>query len=193
MKRCLISVILFVLLCTAAFAQTSVTLAWDANTETNLGGYKVYWGTASRVYGAPVTLGKVTTYKLTGLPCGVSLYFAVTAIDNGTPPMESGYSNEPTVRLLCAPTGLKITATSVAAVQRKEATLVASTNLPATTTLAYSIGGAWYAVRVDEAAALEHRITLTNLRPHTQYRYRWSAITEDGATDATEIQSFMTR
>jgi len=68
-----------------------VTLAWDPNTETDLAGYKIYYGTASRVYGAPIVIGNQTTYTVTGLPPGV-FYFAVTAYN--TAGLESGYSNE---------------------------------------------------------------------------------------------------
>lgn len=75
-----------------------VTLAWDPNSETDLAGYKVYWGTASRTYGPPVTLNlaesghPAPTYSVTGLPICVRQYFAVTAWS--TAGLESGYSNE---------------------------------------------------------------------------------------------------
>jgi len=72
--------------------QFGVTLAWDANVETDLAGYKVYWGSASRTYGAPVTVGLVTTYKVEGLTTPGVYYFAVTAYNAAG--QESGYSNE---------------------------------------------------------------------------------------------------
>jgi len=68
-----------------------VTLAWDPNTETDLAGYKLYIGTASRTYGPPILLGKVTTYTVTNLAPG-TYYFAVTAYN--TAGLESGFSNE---------------------------------------------------------------------------------------------------
>ena len=74
-----------------AITAFGVTLQWDANAETDLVGYKVFWGTASRTYGAPVTLGKVTTYKVEGLTTPGVYYFAVTAFNAAG---ESGYSNE---------------------------------------------------------------------------------------------------
>ncbi len=75
---------------TAAAGQ--VTLAWDANTEPDVSGYKLYSGTATRVYGTPITVGNVLTYTVTGLADGQTFYFAVTAYD--TFGNESGYSNE---------------------------------------------------------------------------------------------------
>ncbi len=72
-------------------AAADVTLQWDPNTETDLAGYKVYYGTASRTYGAPVTIGLQTTYTVTGLTAG-TYYFAVTAFN--TAGLESGFSNE---------------------------------------------------------------------------------------------------
>ncbi len=40
-----------------------VTLAWDMNSEPNVTGYKIYYGTASRNYDWVIDVGKVT-----GLP-----------------------------------------------------------------------------------------------------------------------------
>src|SRR4030042_17810 len=71
-----------------------IRLAWDANSEPDLAGYKVYYGTASRVYGTPMNVGNVTTYTVTGLTLGQTYYMAVTAFDNATPANESGYSTE---------------------------------------------------------------------------------------------------
>jgi hypothetical protein len=55
-----------------------VKLQWDPNSETNLAGYKVYIGTASRTYGVPITIGLQPTYTVSGLAPG-TYYFAVTA------------------------------------------------------------------------------------------------------------------
>ena len=79
-----------------------VTLAWDPNSETDLAGYKVYYGTASGVFGAPITLGKVTTYTVTGLAPG-TYYFAVTAYNAAG--LESGFSNEVFTTIPGTPSG----------------------------------------------------------------------------------------
>ena len=55
-----------------------VTLGWNANTESELAGYKLYYGTASRQYTTSIDVGKVITYTLSGLPTG-TYYFALTA------------------------------------------------------------------------------------------------------------------
>jgi hypothetical protein len=78
----------------ALTAPTSSTafLSWDANTEEDLAGYKVYIGTASRAYGPPVDVGNVTSFKVLNLVRAQTYYFAVTAYD--TSGNESGYSTE---------------------------------------------------------------------------------------------------
>ena len=72
--------------------SSSATLTWNPNTETDLAGYKVYVGTASGTYGAPIDVGNVTTFQVVNLSQGQTYYFAVTAYDySGN---ESGFSNE---------------------------------------------------------------------------------------------------
>ena len=81
----------------ASAATSSVTLAWDANTEADLAGYKLYRATtAGGPYTLAQTVGKVTTTTLTGVVDGTH-YFVLTAFDNKTPtPNESGHSNQVT-------------------------------------------------------------------------------------------------
>lgn len=71
----------------------SATLRWNANTETDLAGYKVYRATSSGAYGAPIaTLGKTTSYTATNLSTSTTYYFVITAYDSvGN---ESSYSIE---------------------------------------------------------------------------------------------------
>ena len=68
-----------------------VTLAWDANSESDLGGYRVHYGTSSTSYSVHIDVNKATTYTVTGLTAGQTYYFAATAYD--TSGNESGFSN----------------------------------------------------------------------------------------------------
>ena len=70
----------------------AVGLAWDANTESDLAGYKVYYGTTSGNYSQSIDVGNTTEYTLTGLAENVTYYIAVTAYDLGN--NESAYSVE---------------------------------------------------------------------------------------------------
>lgn len=73
-----------------------VTLSWDANSESDLAGYKVYWGISPRNYSNVITVPGVPsypTYTILGL-VPRRYYFAVTAYN--TDGLESGFSNEVT-------------------------------------------------------------------------------------------------
>lgn len=59
----------------------TAALSWTANTESDLAGYKVYMGTQSGVYGAPITLGKVSTYQAANLKMGTTYFFSISAYD----------------------------------------------------------------------------------------------------------------
>lgn len=76
----------------------SVTLGWNPNSETDLAGYKIYYGTASRNSGGytiPNSHARITagteTYTFPSLPDG-TYYFSLTAYD--TSDNESEFSNE---------------------------------------------------------------------------------------------------
>src|SRR2546422_7956024 len=82
-------------LCSLAPALSSaaqVTLAWDPNTDPDLAGYKLYYGTSSGSYPFSVDVGNVTSYTLSALLEGRIYYFAAT--DYNLSLAESGFSNE---------------------------------------------------------------------------------------------------
>jgi chitodextrinase len=82
-------------ICSLAPALSSaaqVTLAWYANTEPDLAGYKLYYGLSSGSYQFSVDVGNVTSYTLSGLLDGRIYYFAATAYNLSL--AESGFSNE---------------------------------------------------------------------------------------------------
>src|SRR2546425_418414 len=76
----------------ALSSAAQVTLAWDANTEPDLAGYKLYYGFSSGSYPFSADVGNVTSYTLSGLLEGRIYYFAATAYNSSLG--ESGFSNE---------------------------------------------------------------------------------------------------
>ena len=76
----------------------TIKLGWPANTEPDLAGYRVYYGTSSGSYGQPIDVGLasqeggLTTYSLTNLTKGQNYCFTITAYDTSN--NESSRSNE---------------------------------------------------------------------------------------------------
>jgi uncharacterized repeat protein (TIGR02059 family) len=70
----------------------NATVSWNANTEPDLAGYRLYYGTSPGVYGAPIDVGNVLSYTISGLTTGITYYFAVAAYDTSN--NESAKSTE---------------------------------------------------------------------------------------------------
>jgi hypothetical protein len=87
----MITIIVWVMM--GGMAQAGeVTLAWNANTESDLGGYRLYYGRAPGKYTYKTDAGNVTQFTLQGVENNVKMYYVLTAYDIfGN---ESGYSNE---------------------------------------------------------------------------------------------------
>jgi len=90
MRRILPLIPLFLFLATAEAAH--LDLAWDPNDETDLGGYRVYYGLESEDYIGSVDVGRSTSCRLDNLMDDVPYYIALTAYDTGG--NESGFSQE---------------------------------------------------------------------------------------------------
>ena len=69
-----------------------VTLAWDSNPESDIAGYKIYYGFQSRVYSYVIDVGNWTSCVISGLELGHIYFCALTAYD--TSGNESDYSSE---------------------------------------------------------------------------------------------------
>ncbi len=91
----------------------SATISWNANTEPDLAGYKIYYGTSPRTgnnpgsgvnqplpkcglcgYSSSVIVGTVTTYTFNSLTNGQTYYFSVSAYDTASPANESAFSTQ---------------------------------------------------------------------------------------------------
>jgi len=63
-------------------ADTLVSLAWDANTEPDLAGYRIHYGTSSGRYTLSAdVVGGVNTGSIPNLQADTTYYFVVTAYD----------------------------------------------------------------------------------------------------------------
>jgi len=87
----------------------AVTLVWNANTESNLAGYKLSYGTTSGNYSTQIDVGNVTNKIVSGLSNGLTYYFAVKAYN--TAAMISPFSNEVSYTLPLVPSTPTPTAT----------------------------------------------------------------------------------
>lgn len=67
----------------------SITVSWNRNTEPDLAGYKVYYGTSSGHHSEVIDVGLVTRWVVDGLQPTTKYYFVVTAYDS------SGNESEP--------------------------------------------------------------------------------------------------
>jgi hypothetical protein len=116
LKSTFLTIALLFCLATPAYAL-DVTLQWDANIETDLAGYKVYYktgssggsiltnynGTGAYEGNSPIDMPlaldenpdlNIVEFTVTDLPDGQTYYFVVTAYNDDIPPLESGPSNE---------------------------------------------------------------------------------------------------
>src|SRR2546422_2307 len=124
LRRALFVACVLTVLCSLAPAVANaaqVTLAWDANTDPDLAGYKLYYGLSSGSYQSSVDVGNDTRYTLPGLLDGRIYYFAATAYNVSQ--NESGFSNEvskaiadvtpPTVSISAPANGATVSGTAV--------------------------------------------------------------------------------
>jgi hypothetical protein len=89
--RSLFLIVVMVLLADFAYAAV-VRISWDNNTEADLDGYVVYYGTSSQLYQESIDVGLTTSVDIIDLNEGATYFFAVTAYD--TAGNESDFSSE---------------------------------------------------------------------------------------------------
>ena len=83
---------LYAILPLNALRAAHVTLAWDANPEPDVAGYRVYYSTVSGSYANVIEVGSALSAELSDLQAGTTYYFAVTAYN--TADLESPHSDE---------------------------------------------------------------------------------------------------
>ncbi len=142
-----------------AFSETA-QLSWDANTESDLTGYKVYVGTVPGIYDQTFDAGNIPSYVVTELGLG-TYYFSVTAYDNGG--LESGFSNEVS-KSFADTTPPVISGAAVTSITTTGAVVTWITSELASSTIRYG-------TKTTSSATLVtiHSMTLNGLSPSTAY------------------------
>ena len=149
----LLAGLLFVLLGTStAFAQTTVTAAWDRNTDAYTAGYRVYYGTAPGNYQWSLDVGNQTTAPITVSP-GSVYYFSVRGYSATY--QYGPYSDEATINLASSPAP---TAQITATLQSATAALVSWQTTNATSA---SINGTAVALTGSATVAISSQTTFT--------------------------------
>lgn len=150
-----------------------VKLAWDANTESDLAGYRIYYGNASGTYQSTVDVGNVTSYTVTGLGDGLLYFFAVTAY--GTTSGESGFSNEVSTTVVTVADTIAPLVSSVAVpvITFSGATITWTTDELSNSQIDYGLTTAYGSTSpLDASLVLAHSVTLGGLSGNTVYHFR---------------------
>lgn len=159
----------------------SAILSWNANSESDLSGYKVYFGTSSRNYGTPTTVGNVTTHTVSGLNTG-TYYFAVTAFD--TSGNESGFSSEVNKIFATDTTAPVVSNISATSISDDGATISWTSNEASDSQVEYGTSTAYGAsTSLNTSMVTAHSMALTGLNDLTLYHYR--VLSRDAAGNIT--------
>ncbi len=181
-KKLLISIITLsffaILLAQNALAGTA-TISWNANTEPDLAGYKIYYGTSPRSGACPTggypnvqSVGNVTTYAFNNLTSGFTYYFSVTAYDTSN--NESTCSAEVSKIIpagdTTAPTISSIAASSITS---SGATITWTTNESSDSQVEYGLTTSYGSqTTLNTSIVTSHSQTLSGLSANTLYHYR---------------------
>lgn len=192
-----------ILLLAIPLHAADVTLAWDASVSQGIAGYKIYVGTASRVYQAPIVIANQLTYTVTGLATGSTYYFAATAFDaDGN---ESDFSNEVfqlisgsvlpvTLQIAVIPTpGPQITWQAVTSIGMYSATISWQTDQSCSGILLWGADPSRLTAKVsNNQGTTAHLVNLTGLTPKTAYVYRLESVC-GGVDIQSPVYSFNTK
>jgi len=175
----LIALVLFPLGYGTAVLAGDAILTWDPNTEPDLTGYKVYFGTAPGTYGTPIVLGNQTTYTVSGLGYG-TYYFTVAAYD--TSGNQSGFSNVVS-KTFSDTTPPVISAISAGSITSNSAAISWTTDEAANSLVEYGTSTAYGLSSVLNSSPLtNHSAVLSGLAASTLYHYRVKSTDASGNT-----------
>src|SRR5574341_1140943 len=164
-------------------------LSWNANTESDLAGYHVHYGTTSGSYTTVIPVGLVTSYTVTGLGPG-TFYFAVTADD--TAGLRSGFSTEVS-KIVPDTTAPAISAVAAGVITASGATVTWTTNEPATSLVEYGLTTSYGASSaLNSTRVTAHSRTVSGLSAASLYHYRVISTDAAGNTAVSADYTFTT-
>ncbi len=184
------SLVIMVFIMNASAWAGTATLSWDPNTETDLAGYKAYYGIASASYTQSIDVGNVLTYTINNLAEGVTYFFVVTAYN--TSGNESGFSNEgsKTIPDTASPILSAIVASSITSTG---AIITWTTNEASTSQVDYGTTTAYgSSSSLNSTLLISHSRTLSGLAPSTTYHYRVRSTDATGNTATSGDNTFTT-
>ena len=100
-RRTLMFAVLCIMVSVAATTAPSaavISISWSANSEADLAGYQVLFGTAPGQYGAPINVGNILSHQLGGLDAGTTYFLVVQALDL------AGNAGDPSIEISAVPT-----------------------------------------------------------------------------------------
>jgi hypothetical protein len=109
MKRAVLTALISVYICLGSAEAGVVTLVWDPNSESDLAGYLLSYGTASGQYTTTIDVGEVTSYIFSEPDATRRYYLALRAYN--TAGRISPFSNE----VVTTPASLPLTVTGISA------------------------------------------------------------------------------
>ncbi len=136
--RALSFAVVAVLACSATLSAQ--TLTWNANTESNLAGYIVQYGTQSGNPSTSINVGNVTSRTVTGLTAGTTYYFRVVAYN--TTGQQSAPSTQVSYTVPGGSTAPTITSVSPTSGPTTGGTLITITGTSFATGATVRVGGA---------------------------------------------------
>src|ERR1700738_2745111 len=133
---------LITLICSAFNTDAaSVGLAWDANSDPNIAGYRLHTGSQSGVYSQSTNVGNTNFVLVTNLIAGKPYYFTVTAYN--TTAVESAPSNQ--VTYMAPPSSPTPTATPSPGPKHSQFPAVMVSPVPASTLHSSTVTFKWTA------------------------------------------------
>ncbi|HVK59328.1 MAG TPA: fibronectin type III domain-containing protein [Candidatus Kapabacteria bacterium] len=165
-----------------------MTLSWNANPESNIGGYRIYYGEANTT-AQKLDVGKVTSRSFTTLTAGKSYFFYVTAYN--TAGLESSPSSTVNYTMPGGTSGLPAAPSNLAGVAQSSTSVRLTWRDNSTNETGFRLlrktgpSGSYTTLNIG---ANTTTYTDSGLSPSTQYYYKVRANNAAGVSaDSTEI------